>query len=981
MALFSLFFTFQNAQRDNVTFNLVNHTYKVIEEADKINALVIDMESQVRGFVISNNGSFLDNPVEKKAEVKAALQQLHRLTVDNAQQQQTIARLKTLIEQKLSFNDEVLAMQQRSHESSLALVGSLRGKVLGDSIKLLSGQIEAVERGLLVDRIGANRSTATKRFVFSIVVAVGSLILLTLALIKINREIFLRKSAEVVSRESEIKYKGLIENSAVVIFSTDMNGNFQYVSNKCLDLTGYTPEELTGKHYTALVHEDWLPVVQNFYIQQVQNKVVETELRFPIVTREGYEKWVEQNIVLLREAGKPIGFQSIVKDVTETKLGEDLLQAAEAQLKLQQEENQFRLQAILDNMPMIVYIKDLEGRFVLVNKAFKETFGVTDEVALGRYAHEISRTPDAALRFATADQEVIRTLKPVEVEDIVMTTNGERNMLVTKFPLFDQNNELFAISGVDKDITDMVRNREQLIAAKLRAEQAEKLQEEFLANMSHEIRTPMNGIIGMTNLLTETTLTDEQREFVQLIRHSSDTLHVLINDILDLSKIKAGRMTVEKMTFCPADVAEGALASITPMAREKQISIVKVIDPALPALLDGDQHKLSQILNNLLSNAVKFTARGEVSLHADVVSSDNETALLRFEVRDSGIGIAPEHIDSIFESFVQAGNDTMRRFGGTGLGLSITRRLVELQGGRITVESKPGSGSTFRFEISYALTQLKGRAAYVSALPDVQMSDSLRGKRILLVEDNPVNQKVTYHLLRKAGLDVEIADDGRDAVEFLESGKRYDLIIMDLQMQHMNGFQTTLYIRQKLQMRTPIIAMTASALRNEKEKCFEIGMDEYLTKPFVPNDLFRHLHRFLVPGAEAAVAATPVEAVSVLDRPYDLSFVKEMDDTEYTIEILQLFLETTPPTLDALREATLYENWDDVYQGAHKLKSSVGVLQMTRLLELVTQVEQSAKLRQDLASIPALLKSILQQYSLITPMLEAELAEAREELC
>jgi PAS domain S-box-containing protein len=981
VALFSLFFTFQSARRDSDTFALVNHTHKVIEETDKIHAGIVDMESQVRGFAISGNGAFLDNLARNRASLGLLLLQLRGLTADNPQQQRTIAQLQVLVEKKLRFQDEILATQKRSQADALALISSLQGKVLGDSIKLLSSRMEGVERALLVSRIAANRSTASNRFIFSIIVAVGSLVFLTLALIKINREILRRQGAEILSRESEIKYKGLIENSAVVIFSADTDGYFQYVSNKCFDLTGYTPAELVGKHYTVLIHEDWLDIVQNFYVQQIQSRVPETELRFPIKTREGYEKWVEQNIVLLRENGAPIGFQSIVKDVTETKLGEDLLQAAETQLKMQQEENQFRLQAILDNMPMVVYIKDLEGRFLLVNKGFKETFGVTDEMAQGRYAHDISKSQDAALRFATADREVMKTLRPVEMEDVVMTTAGERNMLVTKFPLFDQNNKLFAISGVDKDITDMVRNREQLIAAKLRAEQAEKLQEEFLANMSHEIRTPMNGIIGMTNLLTETTLTEEQKEFVLLIRQSSDTLHVLINDILDLSKIKAGRMTVEEVSFSPTDVVDGALASVRATARNKQITLERFIDPALPGLIRGDQHKLSQILTNLVSNAVKFTDRGEIGLRADVVSTGAETIMLRFEVRDTGIGIPEEHLDTIFDSFVQAGDDTMRRFGGTGLGLSITKRLIELQGGRISVNSRTGEGSTFRLEISYGHALQEERVKQGSAPAETEGTEKLRGKRILLVEDNPVNQKVTYHLLQKAGLEVEIANDGKVAVELLERGHRYDLIIMDLQMQDMNGFQTTLYIRQKLKLRTPIIAMTASALRNEKEKCFEIGMDEYLTKPFVPADLFRHLHRFLAPGSGPKEVPLPASPAPRFNQPYDLSFVKEMDDAEYTIEILQVFLETTPPTLEALRDDALYENWEAVFQGAHKLKSSVGVLQMNQLLEQVTEVEQSAKLRQNLGSIPGLVKNIMHQYSLIKPMLEAELAEAREEIC
>ncbi|MDB5197202.1 MAG: hypothetical protein JWP88_1573 [Flaviaesturariibacter sp.] len=519
VALISLFFTFQNAERDSRSFDLINHTHQVIEETDKINAAVLDMESAVRGYSISGNASFISHVDSNKNLLLQGVNKLMFLTQDNAVQQKNIKIVKDLIDKKLAFQDRLLSSFSQSRESALALISSLRGKELTDSIKKTTATMEAEEKRLLDLRIATNRRAASNRLIYSVFVAIGSLILLVLALLKINREAVLRKTAETLAKESETKYKGLIENSAVVIFSSDLNGNFTYVSNKCFDLTGYTPEELMGKPFSELVKDEWQEEVYRFYRQQLQEAVFETQLRFPISTKEGYEKWVEQNIVLLKEDNRPVGFQSIVKDITETKLGEDLLQAAEAQLKLQQEENQFRLQAILDNMPMIVYIKDLQGRFELVNKGFKQTFDVTDEMALGRFAHDISRTPDAALKFAAADQEVIRTLKPLELEVLTMTVEGERNMLVTKFPLFDQHNKLFAICGIDKDVTEMVRNREQLIAAKLRAEQAEKLQEEFLANMSHEIRTPMNGIIGMANLLSETSLTEEQKEFVQLIRH------------------------------------------------------------------------------------------------------------------------------------------------------------------------------------------------------------------------------------------------------------------------------------------------------------------------------------------------------------------------------------------------------------------------------------------------------------------------------
>jgi len=969
--------TYFNNQRTTSAFQQVHHTYEVIEGIDNLNTSVLDLESQVRGYVISGNPAFLSDLASKTETVKSQLVQLKALVGENPAQQAYMQSLQSLVEAKLNFQQELLEAYRVSDEKPLDMIASLRGKAITDQFKSVLAGMHKEEQRLLHLRIEANQSENAKEFYSSIIIGSIGLVLLILALWMISKEYKRRKAAEKLSRANELKYKGLIDNSGVGIYSADHTGRFLFISDHCAEITGYSPQELIGKHYSELIRIDKQKEVQEFYARQYASGIQETLLTFPIQTKEGYIKWVEQSAVLLKGESGRTGFQCIVKDVTENKLGEDLLREAELKLRAEQEENQFRLQAIIDNIPMVVYIKDLEGRFIMVNKRFREELDMTDEMILGKTNQDVNKNEQQAEKYIASDQQVIETLQPVELEEVVVTNTGERFMLVTKFPLFDKNNQLFAISGVDKDITDMVRSRQQLIDARLRAEKAEKLQEEFLANMSHEIRTPMNGIIGMTNLLFETDLNKDQIEFVQIIKQSSDTLLMLINDILDLSKIKSGRMSVEAIDFSIPQVVNAVVAPFLIKAKEKQVIIRTNIQPDIPGFVKGDQYKLAQVLNNLLGNAVKFTETGEIKLSVNLVKKQGEDVTVEFVVSDTGIGIGKEYLDLIFESFAQAGNDMIRRYGGTGLGLAITKRLIELQGGSIEVSSTLGKGTTFRLEIPYnQATQNRG---VVPPKSDIDYDNKcLKGKKILLVEDNEINQKVTSLHLQKKGLLIDIANNGKEAVEMIEGGRSYDLIIMDLQMPEMNGFQTTLYIRQKLHIQTPIIAMTASALRNERARCFEIGMNEYMTKPFVPAELFRNLEQLLNGKQQETVGeGNDVSIAMPVHELYSLDYLREVDDQEYLVEVLQLFLDTTPAALNLIREQVIYENWDEVYKTAHKLKSSLGILQMNKMLADVSEIERLAKEVSQLDKLPVLISGALIHYNLIQPMLAADLAKAK----
>ena len=515
----------------------------------------------------------------------------------------------------------------------------------------------------------------------------------------------------------------------------------------------------------------------------------------------------------------------------------ELRKQAEGRLK----ENQAWLQSILDNTTSLIYIKDPEQRYIMINRRFREVLQAEDSLVIGRTDRDFSENA-AADRYKLLDDEVIRSGKSLETEEVVVSGGKEVHLLSIKFPLLDNNGRPIGIGGIATDITERVQYQQQLIAATRDAHKAKEMQELFLANMSHEIRTPMNGIQGMTDLLLDTTLTDQQKEFARIIKRSVNNLLVIINDILDFSKIKAGKLAIEKIDFRPKDVLDNVKGIFDHRVKKKGILLQATIDPAIPDSLRGDPYRLNQVLINLIGNAVKFTDKGSVKVHVELQDRTTTAVTLLFSVADTGIGIPEPSLPYIFEHFSQGGVDISRRYGGTGLGLAISHRLVQLQGGSIGVKSIEGQGSIFSFQLTYGYSFAEGAvspAGVAAALADY--NQCLAGKRFLVAEDNEVNQQLVEHVLRKGGGVVQLAGNGEEAIRYLAQGENYDLIIMDLQMPVMDGYKATQRIRGELGSDIPIIAMTATALIGEQVRCFEVGMNDYMTKPFEFTDLYRRI--------------------------------------------------------------------------------------------------------------------------------------------
>jgi nitrogen-specific signal transduction histidine kinase/CheY-like chemotaxis protein len=365
----------------------------------------------------------------------------------------------------------------------------------------------------------------------------------------------------------------------------------------------------------------------------------------------------------------------------------------------------------------------------------------------------------------------------------------------------------------------------------------QQFRDQFLANMSHEIRTPMNAIVGLTNLLVQSKLDDQQEKYLQVIKKSGDNLLVIINDILDLSKIEAGKMELETAVFSLHKTLEHLSAILMDKANQKNISWEVTFDAATPEYIIGDETRLTQILMNLTGNAIKFTGQGGVTLTASTKLTKNGSADITFSVADTGIGIPADKLDKIFESFGQASADTARKYGGTGLGLNISRQLIEMHHGRLSVESTPGKGSKFYFTIQYPVSAVPNVLSGGSTDADVQME----GKKILLVEDNEFNQLVAEDTIRSLfpGIEVDIAENGRTAIA-MASANDYDLLLMDIQLPDIDGYEVTRFIRKELEpprSSVPICALTASISDKRISDCLAAGMNDYMMKPFLQETL------------------------------------------------------------------------------------------------------------------------------------------------
>jgi signal transduction histidine kinase/HPt (histidine-containing phosphotransfer) domain-containing protein len=528
----------------------------------------------------------------------------------------------------------------------------------------------------------------------------------------------------------------------------------------------------------------------------------------------------------------------------------------------------------------------------------------------------------------------------------------------------------------------------ELIEARKVAEEAAGMKEMFLANMSHEIRTPLSGIMALSKILLSTPMTKEQMEYMNSIQKCSDSLLVIINDILDLTKIQAGKMSLENVPFDVKGVVHHTRQLFSAKASEKNIPINCIIEDSVPASLMGDPTRLSQVLNNLVSNAIKFTEKGSVDITVKTKYNSDTNYNIQFRVKDSGIGIPKEHIGKIFESFTQAGDDITRKFGGTGLGLTIVKKLIELQNGNIEVESTPGMGTTFSFTIPFDIATILKTETPVST----SANEDISNLNILVAEDNTINQLIVKKLLEPWKCTVDFADNGVIAIEKLQTGK-YDIVLMDVQMPEMDGYTASQKIRKELAepwRSIPIMAMTAHVTQKEKEKCFECGMDDYISKPFALEDLKTKLIALTTHKKTSSThTSDPVSAPLHIETgkskketqtetpstKINLTYLKSIagDNDEFIIQMIEMFLQKTPEALEEMEKKFKEQNWEDVRNIAHRIKPTYTYVGLSDIHKMLATIEKCCQAKENLETVPELIDKVETLSTLAFAELQKEL--------
>jgi PAS domain S-box-containing protein len=606
-------------------------------------------------------------------------------------------------------------------------------------------------------------------------------------------------------KESEELLRNIVSNNPDHIIIQDNDLKYTFVVNPQL---GFLQSDMIGKTDYDLVDKEAaekLTIIKQNVLTTGESKCAETS----ITSKSGELEYFSGTYTpKFDKSGTINGLIGYFRNVTELK-----------QVESEHKKSEEKFKSIFENSLAPILIADDNGNYLAANKAASKLFEYPVDEMLHMNVGDLitNNNPNAVVLY----KEYIERGEETG-EFYFVSKNGTPKIAQYQAVRIKPDFNL----SIMMDITEQKRISEELTSAKLHAEDAMNSKQQFLSNMSHEIRTPMNSIVGFTKILLKTNLNEMQKEYLHAIKTSGEALIVLMNDILDLAKVDAGKMVFEKRSFRLEESISTIIHLFEHKAQEKNIELIKAYNKKIPRILKGDAVRLHQIIINLLSNAVKFTKEGRITMGVDLLNEDDEKITVEFSVKDTGIGIPKNKMDKIFESFEQASNFTSRVYGGTGLGLAISKQLVELQGGTISVESDLGKGSTFSFILNFEKTR-----------DDIELeSDSLeivtgiKNLNVLIVEDVMLNQLLLKTILTDFGFKYDVADNGIIAIDKLQANT-YDIILMDLMMPEMNGFEATEYIRKKMDSKIPIIALTADVTTVDIEKCKAYGMNDYISKP------------------------------------------------------------------------------------------------------------------------------------------------------
>ena len=642
------------------------------------------------------------------------------------------------------------------------------------------------------------------------------------------KDITQRKLTELALKKSEEEKAIVLNNAQTMICIHDMDGKIIDVNTAGEKMSGFTKEEVIGINLKLIISPEFQDHFENYITEIASKRSASGSLQ--IINKAGQKRvWLYQNAVYENNGSTPYIIASAI----------DITESVKAQNEIDKQ-RQFTRQ-IIDNSPNVIFVLNDQQQIVLSNKTFCEYYSYNKNEL--PFASELSKGEqdiflgDYLSMMDMEEGEIVRLEGSMENQE---NGNAPSWFNIIKKCFKEKNGKKY-ILGFGMDITSRYQIETDLIAANEMVERSMKVKDQFISNMSHEIRTPLNAVIGFTDLLAQTSLNIEQAEYIEIVKTASQNLLALINNILDLSKIESSNISLENLPIDIKHIVKSAAKIVEPKAKTKGVEIICDISPNIPEKLLGDQLRLSQILLNLLDNAVKFTDEGHVEIACKMVNgSDSKKHYISFAVKDTGIGVAEEKQHDIYERFTQANPDTQRLYGGTGLGLNITKGIVDMFGGKLTLESVPGKGSSFHFILAFNKFEntepvTKSVIDVTNNFPDVSSNQI----RVLLAEDNMVNAMLAKRVLQNAGYTVDHVMNGALALQQLQE-QQYDVVLMDIQMPVMNGILATQNIRQLpgAIANIPIVAMTAHSLYGEMQNCYKAGMTGYVSKPFKPENLF-----------------------------------------------------------------------------------------------------------------------------------------------
>lgn len=776
------------------------------------------------------------------------------------------------------------------------------------------------------------------------------------------------KQTEIELEQRMRQFKSLAENTPGVLveyeYRKDGSEGYRYVSPSVERIIGLTPQEFLN-HDKYIHPED---VALNIEKNKLSRETLEpfyNEARLIVPGRGTIWTSVTASFSYWAEDGSRV-FTGFIMDITQKKQTERLLR---------KEEEKYR--SIIANMNLGLLEVNLNDEIIFANQSFCEMSGFALSELLGKRAMDMF-VVDVGKQVIAERLQRRKEGQSDAYEVMIRNKRGEAKWwLISGAPRYDDENQLIGSIGIHLDITEQKQLEHDLILAREQAEASSKSKEAFLANMSHEIRTPMNAILGMAGQLKKTRLDDRQQFFLDNIHAASENLMIIINDILDLSKIEAGKLSLEYIGFEPKTLVSRLIQVLNHRAEEKGLRLMNSrFDPRLSPVLIGDPYRLNQILLNLASNSIKFTQRGVVDITFDVVEETATRQKVHISVRDTGIGMDPDFVKNIFEKFTQEDASITRKFGGTGLGMSITKDLVSLMGGEIHVSSAKGVGTTMTIEIEFE----KGSIYDLPKTEAVHFDPSmLRNKKVLVVDDNEINRLLASTILRNYQVEVTEAIHGLDAIEKIQNDLP-DLVLMDIQMPEMDGLEATRIIRRDISIDLPLIALTANAIKGDHERFLEAGMNDYLSKPFKEDDLMRIISAWLGGTTVVHPLHHPLESESTtqtifMQARYSLSKLEEISrgNKAFVIKMINLFIAQVPGNVQRMEAAFQSGDLDQMGALAHRVKPTLDNLCITELRDVIRAIEHAGKTGEHTEDLETQLKLVQEIITDVTGGMQKDL--------